>query len=237
MPTILTIAKKEFKEPFFTPLAYVFMTVFLSLTFWIFFSDFFVRNEASMRLFFSWVPLLFMVFLPATTMGKWSDEKKSGTQEILLTLPITDLQIVLGKFLASVFFLLTTLAFTLPLVFTVASLGDLDWGTVIGGYVGLILLGSSWIAIGLYLSSITESAIIAFITSFIVLFFFYIIGESLVLNYVPQFLTPLFLGLSSSDHYQSIARGVLDSRDILYYASVTGFFIYLNLLSLENRKV
>lgn len=235
MKTLLAITKKEYRDFFFSPIAYVFMTVFLLIVLWVFFSDFFVRSQASLRLFFSWVPLVFLVFLPAVTMGKWSEEKRQGTMELLLTLPLKDWHLVMGKFFASLLFLLTTLAFTLPLVFTVSFLGDLDMGPVIGGYLGLIFLGASSIAIGLTLSSLTKNSIIAFILSFLILFLLYLIGEPLILNLVPDFLGVILANLSLNYHFQSIARGVIDSRDIIYYFSVIGFFLYANLLSLESR--
>lgn len=236
MNSICTIAKKEFKDFFFSPIAYVFLTIFLLLTFWIFLSGFFVGGQATLRGFFSIIPWMFLIFLPAITMGRWAEEKRAGTLEILLTLPVKDWQVVLGKFFGCVLFLIAAALFTLPLCAAVAALGNPDWGPVLGGYLGFILLGSLFIAVGLFFSSITVSPIVAFILSFIVLFLFTISGEGIIVsNLPPSFGTFLNL-LSSNYHFQSIARGVIDSRDLAYYFSVTGFFLYLNVLSLESRK-
>ncbi|OGQ07600.1 MAG: ABC transporter [Deltaproteobacteria bacterium RIFCSPLOWO2_12_FULL_40_28] len=236
MKNIFTITKKEFLETFFSPLAYVFLVVFVVLVYWFFFSDLFLLNQASLRGVFNWVPLIFLVFLPAITMGKWSEEKKSGTLEILLTLPVKDFEIVLGKFLSSFLFLLVALFLTTPLVGLVALLGDLDGGAIWGGYLGLIFLGAASLAIGLFISSLTESAIIAFIISFLILFGLLLIGESVVLSFLPKLFASFLSSLSLSQHFQSIARGVIDSRDVLYYLSLAGYFLFLNVLSLESRK-
>lgn len=236
MSVAFTIAKKEFRDFFYSPIAYVFTSVFLFLTFWIFFANFFPAGQASLRFFFSWVPILFLLFLPSITMSRWSEEKKSGTLEILLTLPVTDSQLVVGKFLASMLILSTVLATTLPVCVTISLLGNLDYGPVIGGYLGLLLMGSSCLSIGLFLSSLTENQIIAFVTTVVCLFLFYLLGEMVVLHYVPEPLRAFVAAISLSTHFQSIARGVIDSKDMVYYASLTGFFLYLNILSLGGRR-
>ncbi|MBI2339696.1 MAG: ABC transporter permease subunit [Deltaproteobacteria bacterium] len=236
MNPILTIAKKEYRDTFHSPIAYVFISVFLFLGFWLFFANFFVQGEASLRSFFSWVPVLFIVFLPSVTMGRWAEEKKSGTIEILLTQPITEPQVVLGKFLAVFFFSATAILLTLPLAVTVGILGNLDWGPVIGSYAGLFLAAGAYLAIGLFISSLTENQIVAFILTVIALFILYFLGAEIVLMYVPEFLSPLFAMASIYAHFESLSRGVIDLRDILYYLSVAGFFILLNTMSLESRK-
>ncbi len=236
MKTALTVAIKEYKDSFFSPIAYVFITVFLILTFWLFFADFFLREQANLKLFFDTAVFLFPIFLPAVTMGCWAEEKKNGSLEILVTLPVSDFDLVAGKFLAAFLLLLTALAPTLALVITTNILGDLDLGQVAGGYIGLILLGASSIALGLFISSLTENPIIAFIVTFLILALFHLIGSPVVGNYVPQ-PVQLFLNQASLlGHFQSVARGVIDSRDIFYYLSFIGFFIYSNILSLESRK-
>lgn len=236
MKNIFTITKKEFFETFFSPLAYVFLVVFVALVYWFFFSDLFLLGQASLRGIFNWVPLIFLVFLPAITMGKWSEEKKSGTLEILLTLPVKDFEIVLGKFFSSFLFLITALLLTTPLAGLVALLGDLDGGAIWGGYLGLVFLGAASLSIGLFISSLTDSSIIAFIISFLILFGLLLIGESVVLSFLPKPFASFFSSLSLSQHFQSIARGVIDSRDVLYYLSLAGYFLFLNVLSLESRK-
>lgn len=236
MHAIFTIAKKELKDSFFSPIAYVFITVFLFLSFWFFFSNFFLIAQANLRTFFGPAPLLLLVFLPSISMSRWSEEKKSGTLEILLTLPVRDIEVVLGKFLSSLLFFSIVLILTLPLIFIVALLGDIDPGPVVGGYLGLFFLGSACLAVGLFISSLTENQIIAFIITVVVLFILYLMGESIFLNYIPEALKPVFSSLSLSNHFESLSRGVIDSRDLIYYLSLTGFFIYLNQLSLESRR-
>ncbi len=236
MSPILTIAKKEYREFFYSPIAYVFTSVFLFLTFWVFFANFFPLGQASLRFFFSWVPLLFLFFLPSITMSRWADEKKTGTLEILLTLPLQDGQIVMGKFVACLLILATILAATFPICITVSLLGNLDYGPVIGGYAGLFLMGATCMSIGLFLSSLTENQIIAFVTTVVVLLLFYLLGEMMVLNYVPQALKGMVSAISLSSHFASTARGVIDSQDIIYFFSLTGFFLYLNVLSIGSRR-
>ncbi len=233
---ILTIVKKELKDFFFSPIAAIFGAVFLFLAFWVFFTGFFPAGQASLRFFFTWVPVLFLFLLPAVTMKSWAEEKKSGTFEILLTLPLSDWQIILGKFFSSLLSLAFILMFTLPAAITISSLGDLDWGVVAGGYMGLLFLGGACLAIGLYFSGLTENQIIAFITTTTVLFLLYVMGEPLVLNLSPEFLKPLLSFLSLSSHFESMARGVIDSRDVFYYISLTGFFLTLNSFTLMERK-
>lgn len=236
MNTILTIAKKEFKETFFSPIAYVFISVFLFMSYWIFFSNFFIQGQASLRQLFNFVPILFLIFLPSTTMGRWSEEKKSGTLETLFTLPVKDFEVVLGKFLAVFLFMCISILLTVPAAITASIIGDLDWGVVAGGYLGLIFLGASYLSIGLFISSLTENQIVAFIVSVVFLFLMYFLGAQIVLNYMPDFLASFLSFVSLHYHFESIARGVIDSRDVLYYLSMTGFFIYLNVLSLERRQ-
>lgn len=236
MNTILSITKKEFRDFFYSPIVYVFGAVFLFLSFWIFFANFFVMGQATLRFFFSWTPLLFLIFLPSITMSRWSEEKKSGTLETLLTLPVREWEVLLGKFLSSWLILGVVLLLTFPLWITVSLLGDLDPGPVAGGYIGLLFLGGACLSIGLFFSSLTENQIIAFITTSVVLFLLYLVGEPIVLHITPGFLKPIFSFLSLSSHFESIARGVIDSRDIIYYLSVAGFFFALNYLSLESRK-
>jgi len=236
MSAIFTIAKKEYRDFFYSPIAYVFTSVFLFLAFWVFFANFFPVGQASLRFFFGWIPVLFLLLLPSITMSRWAEEKKTGTLEILLTLPLNDHQIVLGKFLATLMILATILLTTTPVCFTLSMLGDLDYGPVIGGYLGLFFMGAACLSIGLFLSSLTENQIIAFVTAVVTLLLLYLLGEIIVLNYIPESLRDLVAGISLSTHFQSIARGVIDSQDIIYYLSLTGFFLYLNILNLGSRK-
>ncbi len=235
MSMALNIASKEFRSYFQSPIAYIFITIFLVLTHWIFFTSFFIIGQATMREFFGLVPLVFLLFVPAVTMRLWAEEKKLGTLELLLTFPVRDWEVVLGKFLASFFFLAVSLLCTLPLAVTVIALGNPDNGAIIGGYLGSLLLGGAYLAIGLWISSLTQNQIVAFILTLVVCFIFYIIGTPFVLGMVPRFLVPFFANLSLAYHFDSIGRGVIDSRDLLYYLSMITFFLFLNIRSIESR--
>ena len=236
MNKILAITGKEFKEYFFSPLAYVFASVFIVLTYWVFFAEFFVRSQADVRPFFNVCLFLFPIFLPALSMGRWSDEKKQGTIEILLTLPLKDSEVLLAKFFASLLVLLATLALTILLPLTVSLLGDLDWGPVWGGYLGLLFLGGLSLSIGLFISSLTESSMVAFILTFLILAILHLVGSPIVANHVPEQMARFFILLGTSSHFEPLSRGVIDLRDILYFVSATGLFLYWNLLSLGSRR-
>ena len=192
------------------------------------------QNE--LRSFFGLMPWIFLFFIPVITMGKWSEERKSGTIELLFTLPITEREVVAGKFVATVGLLAAALLLTLPLPLSLSLTGNLDWGPVIGGYVGLMLMGSAYLAIGLWVSGLTINPIIAFILTVVICFFLSMIGEPIVTLTLPDFLVPLFQFLGLNTHFESIGRGVLDSRDLLYYGSVILLFLYLNHKSLEGRS-
>lgn len=236
MSIILTIAKKGLKDLFGSPIAYVFITVFLVLSFWLFFSGVFLVGEANMRIFFSWLPLLFLVLLPSVTMGQWAEEKKTGTIELLMTLPASDAQLILGKLVSSLIFLAITLFFTLPLVVVVSRLGDLDMGQVMAAYLGSFLIGGCYLSLGLFISSLAKNQIVAFILTVVSLFFLYLIGESLVTSYLPAGLVPVFQYLSLNMHYTSMARGVIDSRDVLFFISFMVLFLSLNQMSVKLNK-
>lgn len=236
MSTILSIARKEFRSYFQSTIAYIFITLFLVLSQWIFFRGFFVMNQATLRDFFDLVPLVFLFFVPAVTMRMWAEEQKLGTVEILLTFPVRDRDVVIGKFLASFSFVGLALMLTLPLALTIVALGDPDNGAMIGGYLGCLLLAASYIAIGLWISSTTQNQIVAFLITLISCFLLYIAGSDLVLGTVPDFLVPFLANVSLGYHFESITRGVIDSRDILYYASIIGFFLFLNSRVIESRR-
>ncbi|MBM3320062.1 MAG: ABC transporter permease subunit [Candidatus Eisenbacteria bacterium] len=236
MKNTWTITRKEFRSYFDSPVAYIYITFFLMLSSWLFLRGFFLVGQASMRGFFGILPWLLLFFVPAATMRLWAEEKKLGTIELLMTLPVKDHEVVLGKFLASFFFLTVTLALTFSLPILISVLGDPDGGAIWGGYIGAVLLGASFLAIGLFVSSLTENQIVAFIIGITLIFAFFIVSEEFVLYNAPRPLVPIlkFLGLGA--HYDSIGRGVIDSRDVIYYLSVIGFFLFLNIRSVESRK-
>ena len=230
------IFKRELMGYFNSPIAYIFITVFLGLSSWLFFKGFFVVGEASVRMFFGLLPWVFLFFIPAITMRLWAEEKKSGTMELLMTLPVTDAEAVLGKFLASFAFLILSLVLSFVLPIIVSVLGDPDPGQIVGGYVGAVLMGGAFLAIGLFISSLTENQIVAFIISVVAIFVLFILGEDFVLFGIPDWLVPVFSFIGLGGHYDSISRGVIDSRDVIYYVSVIVFFLYLNVKSIESRK-
>ncbi|MBD3184054.1 ABC transporter permease subunit [Candidatus Poribacteria bacterium] len=236
MRNFYAIFKKEFKSYFNLPIAYIYITVFLVLSSWLYLRTFFIIGQASMRSFFSIMPWMFLFFVPAITMRLWAEEKKLGTMEMLMTLPVKDHEVVLGKFFASFCFLSLTVLLSFPLIITVYALGNPDGGPIIGSYLGLLLMGAAYLAVGLFISSLTENQIIAFIISIVVIFALIIVGEDMVLFSIPDFLVPVFSYLSLSAHFSSIGRGVIDSRDLVYYFSVIGFFLYLNVRKLETGK-
>lgn len=233
---IYLLTKKELATYFNSPIAYVFLAVFLLAGNWLFFNPFFLLGQVSLREYFSLLPWIFLFLAPALTMRLWAEEKKSGTIEFLLTLPLTDWQAVLAKFFGSLLFLSLALILTFTLPFTLSFLGDLELGPVIGGYLGALFLGGSYLALGLFISSLTKNQIIAFIGALAVSFAFFIVGADFVLSGAPAALAPLlkFFGLGS--HFYNIARGVLDSRDVVYYLSFIFLFLWLNARVVENRQ-
>ncbi len=235
MTSIFTIARREFKAYFLSPIAYVYLVAFLVAVSWFFFRAFFIIGQADMRAFFDMIPWMFLFFGPAVTMGKWAEERKLGTLETLFTLPVRDADIVLGKFFAGLSLMATALALTLPIAVTVAILGDMDTGPVIGGYIGSLLLGGAYLSIGLVISALTESQIIAFIGGVAGCFLMLIIGTPIVVTGISGALAQFLQQLGLGTHFASISRGVIDSRDILYYLSIIGFFLYLNVKVLKVK--
>ncbi len=234
--TIYQLFKKEVLNYFNSPIAYIFIAVFLITGNWLFFNSFFINGQATMRSFFMMMPWIFLFLAPAITMRLWSEEKKSRTIEFLLTLPVTNWQVVIAKFTAALFFVFISLTLTLTLPITVASLGNLDIGPVFGGYIGALFLAGSYLALGIFISSLTKNQIIAFILGIASCFFMFIIGANFVLIKAPEILAPImsFIGLGS--HFDSIGRGVIDSRDIIYYLSFIFLFLWLNVNILEKRE-
>ncbi len=233
---INTIMHKELRGYFNSPLAYIFITVFLTLSSWLFFRGFFVDGVATMRSFFTFLPWIFLFLIPAVTMRLWAEEQKGGTLETLLTAPVDEWEAVLGKFLASFAFLIITLLLSLVIPVLLFIIGEPDWGMIVSGYLGAIFLGGAYLAIGLWISSLTQNQITAFILSVLIIFIFFIIGEPVVLHTAPSFLLPVFKYLGLGAHFQSILRGVIDSRDLIYYLTFIGLFLYLNVTSLTSRK-
>ena len=238
MRNFYAIFKKEFKSYFSLPIAYIFIVLFLGLSNLLFFEiqKFFMAGQASMRGFFELMPWTFLFFIPAISMRLWAEEKKLGTMEMLMTLPVREYEVVLAKFLASFCFLVVTIALSFPLVITVYALGSPDGGPIIGSYMGVLLMGAAYLSIGMFISSLTENQIVAFIISVVMILILMIIGWDIVLFAMPNFLVPVFDYLGLGGHFASISRGVIDSRDLIYYFSLIGFFLYLNVRKLETGK-
>lgn len=235
MTPALVISRREIRTYFNSPVAYIVVPAFTILAAVMFFGfQFFLAGEATLRGFFENMPFLFLFLAPAITMRLLADEKASGTMELLITMPVRDWEVVLGKFLAAMALLTSTLALTLVFAITVRALGPLDRGPAIGGYLGLLLMGGAYVSIGVMSSAFTRSSIVAFIVALVISFILFIIGPAL--QFLPQSMQPLFAFLSIGKHFDSISRGVIDTRDIIYYFSVMGICLLVATLSLESRR-
>ncbi len=235
MSNIFTIFRRELKGYFNSPIAYICITVFLVLANGLFLRTFFIEGQASLRGFFALVPWIFLFFIPAVAMRLWAEEKKLGTFEMLMTLPVKNYEAVLGKYLAGFLLLFITLGLTITLPVTLAYLGQPDWGPVLGGYAGLLFMGGAYLAIGIFASSVTVNQIVAFILGIAISFGLFIMGEGIVLFSLPEPLVPIFEFMGLNTHFLSIARGVIDSRDIIYYMSVISLFLFLTVRAIERR--
>ena len=233
-PNIFPIFRRELRYYFNSPVAYVVIIVFLAIIGWFFTSNLFLMNVASMRVVFDLVPLIFLFFVPAITMRLLAEEKKSGTLELLTTKPVRDLEIVLGKFLAAWVLVAATLAPTILYLITILSLGSIDIGPVFAAYLGLLLMGGVYVSIGILASSLTENQIIAFIISFLLVLALFMMDK--ILMYVPETFASTMEFLGTDYHFSNIARGVIDSRDVIYFGSLLGFSLFLATVSLERRK-
>ncbi len=238
MKKLLSITKKELKLYFGSPMALIFVGVFLVLTLFVFFwvDSFFARGIADVRALFEWMPLLMILLVAALTMHQWSREEESGNLQVLLTMPVRLVELVAGKFLSALALVAVALALTLFLPFTVASLGSLDWGPVIGGYLATLLLGASYIAIGLFLSSRTDNQLVALIGTVVVCGLFQAIGSPAITDLVGASAGDMMRLFGTGSRFESIERGVIDLRDLVYYASLTLFFLAANVLSLESKR-
>ena len=240
--TVKAMFKRELAGYFISPVAYVFIVIFLMLigffTFYI--SRLFESGQADLRGFFEWHPWVFLFLIPAAAMRLWADERRLGTMELVLTLPVTTAEAILAKFLAAWIFLGICLALTFPTVITVAYLGDPDMGAVVCGYVGSFLMAGAFLSIGSMTSSMTRSQVISFILSVVICLFFILAGYPPVTEalsgWAPSWLTAFISRLGFLPHFASIKRGVLDMRDIVYFLSVMIFMLSANGVILENRR-
>lgn len=224
MQQVAHIFRKEFSTYFLSPIAYIVISIFLLVTGWFFFTTFFILNQADLRNFFSMLPIIFAFVIPAVTMRLFSEELNVGSYETLLTLPVTYLDVVLGKFLASVAFVAAMLLPTGLYAVTVFFLGQLDWGPVVGGYIGALLLGGAFSAVGLFASSLTRNQIISFIIGVAICFSLTLIDR--MLFFLPRGMLGFLGYLGAAHHFQNIAKGIIDSRDILYFLSICFIGLY-----------
>lgn len=234
MNMIKALFRRELQSYFATPVAYVFMVIFLMLmgAFTFYLGNFYERGQADLQPFFGFHPWLYLFLVPAIAMRLWAEERKSGTIELLMTLPITPLQAVLGKFLAAWAFAGIALLLTFPIWITVNYLGDPDNGAILAAYIGSLLMAGGFLAIGSCLSAVTRNQVIAFILTVVVCFGFLLAGFPMVLDlftgWAPQMLIDGIASLSFLTHFSAISKGVIDLRDLLYFALLIAAFLYAN---------
>jgi ABC-2 type transport system permease protein len=236
------ILRRELASYFATPLAYVFILIFLVLSaaFTFYLGGFYERGQADLEPFFNFQPWLYLFLIPALSMRLWAEERKSGTIELLMTQPLTLWQAVLGKFLAAWLFTALALALTFPLWITVNYLGSPDNGAILAAYLGSLMLAGGFLAIGSCMSALTRNQVVAFILGVVVCFVFLLAGFPLVLDifrsWAPLALVDAIASLSFLAHFESIAKGVIDVRDLLYFAMLIGLFLLATVITLELRK-
>jgi ABC-2 type transport system permease protein len=239
---IKAVMKRELGGYFTSPIAYVFLVIFLLLTGFFTFTvgNFFERGEASLVSFFTWHPWLYLFLVPAVGMRLWSEERRLGTLELLLTLPITASQAIIGKFLASWVFLALALALTFPVIITVNWLGDPDNGVIMAGYVGSLLLAGAYLAISCMTSAMTRNQVISFILSVMICLFLILAGYTPVTDLLTRFANPVvtqtIAAFSVMTHFESFQRGVLDTRDVIFFASVIGFALFATGVIIRNQR-
>ena len=242
MNMIKALFRRELGSYFATPVAYVFIVIFLMLmgAFTFYVGGFYERGQADLRPFFNFHPWLYLFLVPAIAMRLWAEERKTGTVEFLMTLPLTPLQAVLGKFLAAWAFAGIALALTFPIWITVNYLGDPDNGAILAGYVGSFLMAGGFLAIGSCVSAVTRNQVIAFVISVVICFGFLLAGFPLVLDlfsaWAPQIVVDGVASLSFLTHFADISRGVIDLRDLIYFALVIGAFLYANTIVLRWKQ-
>ena len=239
---IKAIMKRELGGYFTSPIAYVFLVIFLLLTGFFTFTvgNFFERSEASLVSFFTWHPWLYLFLVPAVGMRLWSEERRLGTLELLLTLPVTAWQAIVGKFLASWLFLALALALTFPVIITVNRLGNPDNGVIIAGYVGSLLLAGAYLAISCMTSAMTRNQVISFILSVVICLFLILAGYTPVTDLLTRFANPVvtqtIASFSVMTHFEGFQRGVLDTRDVIFFASVIGFALFATGVIIRNQR-
>ena len=234
MRQAILIFNKEFKDYFISPIAYIVIAVFLLVTGWLFFSTFFIFGQAELRRFFDLLPFLFALVVPIITMRLFSEELNVGSYEILLTLPVTFRDIIIGKFLAGLAFVAAILLPTLSYPIFISFIGELDWGVVAGSYIGSLLLGAAFVSIGLFASSLTRNQIIACIVGMVICAVLAIIDK--MLFFFPQSILDVVVYLSAAVHFENVAKGIVDTRDILYFLSIMFIGLYATHMVMQEKK-
>ncbi len=242
MRNVGLILRRELASYFATPLAYIFIFIFLVLAnaFTFYLGDFYQRGQADLKPFFAFHPWLYLFLIPALSMRLWAEERKSGTIELLMTLPVKTWEAVLGKYLAAWLFTGLALALTFPIWITVNYLGNPDNGVILASYLGSLLLAGGFLAVGSCMSALTRSQVVAFILGVVACFVLLLAGYPLVIDafqgWAPQVLVKAIASLSFLTHFQSITRGVLEARDVLYFAMLIAFFLFTTTVALDLRK-
>jgi len=237
MRNILAIAQREFTSYFYSPLAWFVVPVFLGLVgvFSLYFQDILATGLASMRVVFFWCAIFQVLLIPALTMRLFAEERRTGSIELLATLPVSEAQMVLGKYIAAMGLICLSLLLTLSYPMTLSDLSELDIGPVIGGYLGLFLLGASFAAIGTAASAMTQNQVVAFLVALVLCMLPFAMGFAL--GRLPADILPLVQYLAFDTHFKNMARGVIDSRDVVYYLSIVALFLHLAVFSLERRRL
>jgi len=241
MRNTMIVARRELGGYFATPVAVVFIVIFLALQGVLTFNlgNFFERNQADLAPFFNFVPWVFLLLVPAITMRLWAEERRLGTIELLLTLPITQGQAVMGKFLAAWAFCAIALVLTFPFIITVNILGSPDNGVIATGYLGALLVAGSFLAIGAALSAATKNQVIAFVLAVSVCFLFAVASYPVVTDFLSRsspVLAEIARRVSVAERFQSFTRGIISLRDLIFFASFIGFWLFLNTVIVEHRK-
>lgn len=237
MRNVAAIFRREFASYFDSPLAYIVVPAFLGLVggFSLFFQDVFDAGVASMRTVFFWSAVFYLLLIPAVTMRLFAEERRTGSIELLVTLPVTEAEMVLGKYLAALALMTVALALTATFPITIGMQGELDPGPVLGGYLGLFLLGASFTAIGTAASTLTRNQVVAFLVALVLCLVPFATGYAL--GAVPASVLPVVQYLSFEYHFNNLARGVIDSRDIVYYAGVVALFLHVAVFALDRQRL
>ena len=235
MNTIYIIFKKEFYGYFTSPMAYIFLVVFSIVNGYFFSNTFFLIGQSDLRSLFNIIPMVYLFFIPAITMSLIAKEKNVGTMEVLCTLPIKDYELIIGKFLSSISLILVGLVFTSIHLITLIKFGtNIDYGAIFTGYLGLFFVGALYASIGTFASSLFDNQVVSFIVAVFIVMIFFLFDKLLI--FVPSFLAGFIQYLSVGFHASSISRGVIDSRNIIYFISVIAFFLFITIQILNSRK-